>query len=290
MLDSLRQAWAYVAPREPHAPAPSSSRAGRNLKAAVPTALISLAIVGTAIVVSPVLFAVLACLALCIGQWEAAGAFLAKGVRIPVGISWLATIAMVVSTYLWGLPWALFTFMLFAFVLFLYKVAGGEKHSAEHALAGVFALGWISFLGCFAVATAGFEARIWPLVSLILMPVASDTGGWLFGILWGKHPLAPSISPKKSWEGALGSLVGTVLFSFLLWRLAMHAQWWLVILVAFLAMVIATVGDLSESLLKRELGVKDMGVLFPGHGGMLDRLDSILMWAPVNFLMASALL
>lgn len=290
MLDSLRQAWAYVAPREPHAPAPSTSRAGRNLKAAVPTALIALAIVGGAIVVSPVLFAVLVCLALCIGQWEVAGAFLANGVRIPVGITWLATVAMVGTTWLCGPTWALFTFMVFSFLLFIYKMAGGEKHSAEHALASIFALGWVSFLGCFAVATAGLDNRLWPLLSLILMPVASDTGGWLFGILWGKHPLAPSISPKKSWEGALGSLVGTALFSVLLWRVAMHAPWWLVILVAFLAMAIATVGDLSESLLKRELGVKDMGVLFPGHGGMLDRLDSILMWAPVNFLTAAALM
>ena len=118
---------------------------------------------------------------------------------------------------------------------------------------------------------------------LILMPAASDTGGWAFGVLWGRHPMTPSISPKKSWEGFAGSLVGAGAVSFLRTTLARGRPWSAAAIGAAAAVLCATVGDLSESLLKRDLGVKDMGSIFPGHGGMLDRIDSILLWAPACY-------
>ena len=121
------------------------------------------------------------------------------------------------------------------------------------------------------------------IVMLIALPVANDTGGWLAGIIFGKHPMAPSVSPKKSWEGFAGSVVAAVLAGVLcLWGLG--GPVWAGALLGSCTVVVSTLGDLGESLLKRDLGLKDMGTLLPGHGGLMDRLDSILVAAPLVYL------
>ena len=120
--------------------------------------------------------------------------------------------------------------------------------------------------------------------------VASDVGGYTAGVIAGKHPMAPTISPKKSWEGFAGSQVAGMVGGrarasvFLL-----NGPWWAGVLTGALLVVCATLGDLIESLIKRDLGIKDMGTLLPGHGGLLDRLDSLLPTALVAWAVLSLL-
>ena len=118
------------------------------------------------------------------------------------------------------------------------------------------------------------------IVALIALPALSDTGGWLAGITFGKHPMAPKISPKKTWEGFAGSVIATTIGTgVVLWLLG--GTLWATPLLALAVVISATLGDLGESLIKRDLGLKDMSNLLPGHGGLLDRIDSILTTAPV---------
>jgi phosphatidate cytidylyltransferase len=117
--------------------------------------------------------------------------------------------------------------------------------------------------------------------------VLSDIGGYVAGVLFGRHPMAPTISPKKSWEGFAGSALFTAVGGALLVILLLDGLWWEGVVIGLAAMVAATLGDLGESMIKRDLGIKDMGSLLPGHGGMMDRLDSLLLAAPVTYLLLS---
>ena len=124
----------------------------------------------------------------------------------------------------------------------------------------------------------------------VLGPVGNDVGGYIAGVLFGRHPMAPGISPKKSWEGFAGSLVlGTAMVT-LIAVLALELPWWVGVAIGAVLVVVSTCGDLAESLLKRDLGIKDMGHLLPGHGGVLDRVDSILLAAPTTYVMLEVLL
>jgi phosphatidate cytidylyltransferase len=122
------------------------------------------------------------------------------------------------------------------------------------------------------------------IVAFVLVVTMSDTGGLIAGVLFGKHPMAPQISPKKSWEGLAGSLifgiaagVGTAIFG-------LNVAFWVGILLGVALVAIGTCGDLIESMIKRDLGIKDMSSFLPGHGGVMDRLDSLLFAAPVAWL------
>ena len=121
------------------------------------------------------------------------------------------------------------------------------------------------------------------VLTFMLCVVASDVGGYAVGVLAGKHPMAPTISPKKSWEGFAGSLVAGMITGALTVSLLLGGRWWEGALTGALLVVSATLGDLVESLIKRDLGIKDMGRLLPGHGGLMDRLDSMLPTAVVSY-------
>ena len=110
----------------------------------------------------------------------------------------------------------------------------------------------------------------------ILVTIASDIGGYVAGVLFGRHPMAPVISPKKSWEGLVGSVVSCVVAGWLLVVYLLDGAWWVGVVLGLIAAVMATLGDLCESVMKRDLGVKDMSQVIPGHGGLMDRLDSLL--------------
>jgi phosphatidate cytidylyltransferase len=128
------------------------------------------------------------------------------------------------------------------------------------------------------------------IVVFILAVVLSDTGGYGAGVLWGRHRMAPRVSPKKSWEGFAGSVVLATVGSAVVWPLFLGALWWQGALFGAVVVVTATLGDLAESLIKRDLGIKDMGRLLPEHGGLMDRLDSLLPTAPVAALLLTLLL
>lgn len=278
-----------LAPRPPQPPRPTSSRAGRNLKAAVPTALILLALVALSVLWRIELFVVLVVVALSFAVWEAAGAFLARQIRLPLTMLMAGNIAILALGWWRGLGAAMLAFgaTVVACALWLGLRDRGRAQVSDAACA-VFVSLWISVLGSFAVALCQLDSPAWMVAALILLPVANDTGGWAAGVLFGRHPLAPRISPKKTWEGLAGSILACLMVALLLATGALgHSVWW-ACGIGMAAVVCCTAGDLLESRLKRWLGVKDMGAIFPGHGGMLDRIDSILLWAPFCYLFFAA--
>jgi phosphatidate cytidylyltransferase len=123
------------------------------------------------------------------------------------------------------------------------------------------------------------------VVTFIIVTIASDIGGYAVGVLFGKHPMAPVISPKKSWEGFAGSAVSCLVAGWATVVYLLDGDWWVGLLLGAIAVVMATLGDLCESVIKRDLGIKDMSSIVPGHGGLMDRLDSLLATAAPAWLL-----
>jgi len=149
--------------------------------------------------------------------------------------------------------------------------------------AAAFVVLYVPFLASWSMVLHARPQGEWWLLGCLVIIIANDTGAYVVGLNWGRHPMAPSISPKKSWEGFAGgiaaSLVAGVLIAVLMW----HEPWWLGIVAGLLFLGTGTMGDLAESLIKRDIGIKDMSGWLPGHGGVLDRLDSIVPSVVVAF-------
>ena len=142
--------------------------------------------------------------------------------------------------------------------------------------AGAFVVLYVMFLGSFFVLLTAHEGGQWWTLAALIVVVSVDTGAYATGLSFGKHPMAPSISPKKTWEGFAGSVAAAVLAGVLLAIFMLQQPWWVGVILGLTIVLTATVGDLTESLIKRDLGTKDMSTWLPGHGGLLDRLDSAL--------------
>ncbi|ART22393.1 phosphatidate cytidylyltransferase [Corynebacterium striatum] len=158
---------------------------------------------------------------------------------------------------------------------------------------GLFVLTWIPLFATFAAMLSRvetpFASGAASIVAFMLCVVASDTGGYVAGVMFGAHPMAPAVSPKKSWEGFLGSVIFGVVTGALSVKLLLHHDAWVGAIMGLGLVFCATLGDLVESQFKRELGIKDMSQILPGHGGLMDRLDGMLpsvmvTWVAVNFL------
>jgi phosphatidate cytidylyltransferase len=163
-----------------------------------------------------------------------------------------------------------------ALAVMLWRMRAGSAHFVRDVTAGLFVAAYVplfcSFATLLVIAPDG-RARV---LTFMICVVASDIGGYTAGVLAGRHPMAPTISPKKSWEGFAGSLVAGSIAGALSVVLGLGAPWWAGALTGALLVVTATLGDLVESMVKRDLGIKDMGRLLPGHGGLMDRLDGVL--------------
>jgi phosphatidate cytidylyltransferase len=149
--------------------------------------------------------------------------------------------------------------------------------------AGAFVQGYVTFLATFAVVLTAAEGGQWWTLAFIITAVAADTGAYAFGLMFGKHKMAPIISPKKTWEGFAGGAAMSLVAGVLLSTLMLGNTWWFGLIFGAAIFLSATLGDLVESLIKRDIGIKDMSSWLPGHGGFLDRLDSILPSAAVAF-------
>ena len=160
----------------------------------------------------------------------------------------------------------------------------GTVNFVKTASASALALVYLPFLAGFLLLLARPSNGLERVMTFVVLVGCNDTFAYLTGVLFGKHPLAPKISPKKTIEGLLGSLVFTVAGGALAFHYIMGAQWWLGALAGLLTVFTATSGDLIESALKRDMAIKDMGNLLPGHGGIMDRLDSVLFAAPALWL------
>jgi phosphatidate cytidylyltransferase len=166
----------------------------------------------------------------------------------------------------------------------IWRMPKGAAGYVRDAAASMLIIGYVPLLGSFAALMLAEERGSARLVTFLLIVVMNDTGGYVAGVLFGKHPMVPKISPKKSWEGLAGSLVfgtaaGVCMAVFLL-----AVPFWVGIVLGVSLVAAGTCGDLIESIIKRDLGIKDMSSFLPGHGGVMDRLDSLLIAAPVAWL------
>jgi phosphatidate cytidylyltransferase len=177
-----------------------------------------------------------------------------------------------------------------AWRLFDHGLAATPRNFLRDTAITVFVLAWIPLLVSFAVLTLAEPRGNLRVLTFMILVVCSDVGGYATGVLFGRHPMVPAISPKKSWEGFAGSLLFCVIGGLLTVTLLLQANSLVGVVLGVALVLVATGGDLIESQVKRELGIKDMGTLLPGHGGMMDRLDSMLPSAFVSWLVLTALL
>ena len=269
----------------PPEPAPPGPKAGRDLRAAVGVGLLLAGLVIGTLVVDARAFLVVVVLAVGYGAWELRRAIATKGITIPLVPLLLGTAGMLVSAYLRGPEALVVTFGLTIVGLIVWRVADGLAGAARDLSASALVSFYPVFLGGFASLMLAAPDGRQRIVVFVLVTVFSDIGGYAVGVRLGKHPMAPSLSPKKSWEGFAGSVVTCAVVGAVSLPLLLEGLWWAGALLGAVAAGAATLGDLIESSIKRDLGIKDMGALLPGHGGLMDRLDSLVVVAPVAWVL-----
>jgi phosphatidate cytidylyltransferase len=270
-------------------PEAKSSRAGRNLPAAIAVGVLLGAAILTSLLTVRYLFIGIIAVAIAVGTVELAQALRrAAGVRLALVPVLAGGQAMVWLAWPFGLEGALAAFVLTVLACLFWRLSGGSEGYLRDVGASVFAAAYLPLFGAFAAMLVPPDDGVARVLAFMIGVVASDTGGYIAGVLRGKHPMAPSISPKKTWEGFAGSLVAGVVAGALTLGLMLDGHAWQGVLFGAAIVFTATLGDLVESLIKRDLGIKDMGTMLPGHGGLMDRLDSLLPSAVVSWLLLSA--
>jgi phosphatidate cytidylyltransferase len=200
---------------------------------------------------------------------------------VPLVPLLLGAVGMLVSAYMRGAEALVVTFGLTIVGLLVWRVADGLAGAARDLSASALVTFYPVFLGGFASLMLAAPDGRQRIVVFILVTVFSDIGGYAVGVVFGKHSMAPSLSPKKSWEGFAGSVFSCAAVGAISLPLVLGGLWWAGAILGAVAAAGATLGDLIESSIKRDLGIKDMGALLPGHGGLMDRLDSLVVVAPI---------
>ncbi|HEX2806473.1 MAG TPA: phosphatidate cytidylyltransferase [Kineosporiaceae bacterium] len=268
---------------------PRRRGAGRNLPLAILIGAVLGGLVLASLLIRKEAFVGLVSAAAVIAVWELAGALSVKEITVPVIPLAVGSLGMLVSAFVAGEDGLLVSFALTAFGVLLWRVIDGADGAARDVAASVFTAAYIPFLAGFTILMVAAPDGPHRVIVYFLVTVASDIGGYTSGVLFGRHPMAPTVSPKKSWEGFAGSAITCIVVGVLGVVLLLHGPWWAGTAVGAAAVITATLGDLAESLIKRDLGIKDMGNLLPGHGGMMDRIDSLLLTAPVVYVLLSLL-
>jgi phosphatidate cytidylyltransferase len=178
--------------------------------------------------------------------------------------------------YVWGATAQLVATGIVILAILIWRIRRGYEGYVRDVAASSFVVTYLPFMAGFLMLTLSADNGAQRVVVFILLTVSNDIGGYAAGVLFGKHPIAPQISPKKSWEGFAGSILLQGLVGALSFVLLLDAPWWQGLVAGLVMTVTATAGDFAESAIKRDLGVKDMGTFLPGHGGMMDRLDSLI--------------
>ncbi|WP_338751346.1 phosphatidate cytidylyltransferase [Janibacter alittae] len=259
-----------------------SSRAGRNLPVAIGIGVLLGAMAAGALLVHPVVFLVVLCGAAIVAVWEMRQALSEGGLFAPFVPVAVGAVSLIVAGYLRGAEALVFAATLTVLAIVIWRVADGLTGAVRDIGAGALVLLYPCFLIGFAALMLAEPQGRWRLFVFILITVFSDIGGYAVGVLFGKHPMAPKLSPKKSWEGMAGSVAACAVVGAIAVPLCFDTGlWWQGALLGALIAPVATIGDLIESSLKRNLGLKDMSNILPGHGGLMDRLDSLVLVVPL---------
>lgn len=272
----------------PPSPSPSPvgpARSGRNLPAA---AAVGVLLGGLAVLT---LFTVKATFLIFMGVaiggalWEITRALRGAGISVPVLPIAAAGLGMWLSEYWWDNR-AVLAFLVMGVVAIVgWRLIRGPDGYLRDVSAGVFVLGYLPFPALFVVAMLAAPDGARRVLIFVVLVVCVDIGGYFAGSTLGRHPMAQAISPSKTWEGLAGSVVACLVAGAVLVPLLLHGHVWQGLVTGAAAGIAAVVGDLAESAIKRDLKIKDMGSILPGHGGIMDRLDSLLIAAPVAWLL-----
>ncbi|WP_037730105.1 phosphatidate cytidylyltransferase [Streptomyces roseochromogenus] len=269
------------------APAPQKKSAGRDLSAAIGVGVgLGVVIIASLFVRKAVFVGVIA-VAVVVGLWELTSRLRErKQIKAPLVPLAVGGAGMVVAGYVRGAEGAWVAMALTALAALVWRMTESPEGYLRDVTAGVFAAFYVPFLATFVAMMLTAQDGPWRVLTFLLLTVVSDTGAYAVGWRFGKHKLAPRISPGKTREGLLGAVLfamagGALCMQFLI----SHGTWWQGLLLGLAVAGSATLGDLGESMIKRDLGIKDMGTLLPGHGGIMDRLDSLLPTAPVVWLL-----
>ncbi len=258
---------------------------GRNLPVAVAVAL---GLGGLAVLT---LFTVKATFLIVVGAaagtalWELNRALSAREIRLPVLPIGAGGTAMLLLAYFSGEQAMLAALAATVVTLLAWRLPGGPDGYLRDLTAAVFTLAYLPLLATFVALMLARPDGARRVLLFLILTVCSDVGGYFAGILAGRHPMAPGISPNKTWEGLAGSVIVCLAGGAIALPLLLHGRLWQGLVLGAAAVAIATLGDLAESMIKRDLAIKDMGALLPGHGGILDRIDALLVMAPVVWLL-----
>lgn len=275
-------------------PAKKTGRAGRNLPAAIGVgAFLGFGVIAI-LVFAPLGWVPVVAVAMAVATHEVVKRLRTAGYSIPIVPLLAGGQAMVWLTWPFGPAGALGAFGATVVVCMIWRLLSGGMTNApvnylRDVTTTIFLAAWIPLFGSFGVLLVYPEDGRWRVLCLMLGVVFSDIGGYAAGVLFGKHPMVPAISPKKSWEGFAGSLIFGTAASVLAVTFLLEKPAWVGIPLGLMLVVTGTLGDLVESQVKRDLGIKDMGTLLPGHGGLMDRLDSVLPSAVATWVVLTLL-
>lgn len=277
----------------PAVPAETHGRAGRNLPAAIAIGVGLGAYVVLSLLYLKPAFVVLVAVALVLASVELHEALKKQGMTsaiIPIAVG---SVAISFGSFFAGrqepVVFSTTSVLLASLALtvlasLIWRMPQGVAGFVSDAAASLLIIAYVPLLGSFAALMLAEGQGVARVVTFLLIVVMSDTGGYIAGVLFGKHPMAPKISPKKSWEGVAGSLILGTAAGICMAIFALDVPFWVGIILGVSLVAVGTCGDLIESMIKRDLGIKDMSSFLPGHGGVMDRLDSLLVAAPVAWL------
>jgi phosphatidate cytidylyltransferase len=265
------------------------SRAGRNLPMATAVGVT----LGLVLLVSLLFrkegFLAVVIVAGCIAVWELRGGLARGRINVPLVPSLFGAVAMIGASFVRGGQALTICFGLTCIAVLLWCVMDGVQGSIRDITGGIFVAAYVPLLASFSILLLAEPDGDKRVIVFIGVTICSDIGGYVVGVIAGKHPMAPSVSPKKSWEGAGGSVFACVIAGVGTVILLLGGSWWAGAILGLALAVSATIGDLTESTIKRDLGIKDLGNILPGHGGFMDRMDSLLLSAPVAWAILTVL-
>ena len=270
-----------------------TARTGRNLISAIAIGLGLGLIMLFSLIFFNVVFFIFVGLLVCITSAELVNALSKSGRHVPLIPTVLSGAAVAVASFYWGQQGQWLILLAGSALVFLWRLAelavpkyrGTWREILRDLAAGFFVQAYVVFLGCISILLVAQPDGQWWVLSFMIVVICVDTGAYVTGLNFGKHPMAPRISPKKTWEGFAGAAGLALIAGVVLGILLLHQPWWFGLILGAVITATATFGDLAESLLKRDMGIKDMSTWLPGHGGFLDRLDSMLPSAAAAYVL-----